>query len=101
MPTVPVLPPILPCITEFNLSYNNKADDGPEKKGTNSFLAGQYWADMLSLAMKEKLAFINFWSVIEGSNTSESKGYLNRTSEKPLSTYFIYLLPFPAALPLF
>lgn len=52
--------------------------DSIDGVGATSFLGGQFWAEMLGIAMQHGVDFFNFWSVIEGNNVSHDKGYLCR-----------------------
>lgn len=69
---------------------NTTADSDDEITGTgaNSFIAGQFWAEMLAECMRAndpagtnaKLKFLNFWSIKEGNSQSlfqTNIGYLN------------------------
>lgn len=77
------------AVTEINLEYRpdglilEDLDLSPEGTSTMSFLAGQYWAEIMSVGMKHGLEFINFWSVKEG----DELGYIASDGTK-LSTYY-------------
>ena len=61
------------AVTEINVEYDNDILDNDtvdmHLPGVNaqSFLAGQYWASVMSVGMKNGLEFMAFWSVKEGS----------------------------------
>jgi hypothetical protein len=80
--------PVAPVITEANLCYYSSASIPDDKfdgiKG-NSFIAGQYWAELMSWGIFKGIQFINFWSCIEGYNS----GYLTNsgTTAYKKSTY--------------
>jgi hypothetical protein len=64
------------AVTEANINWQNPGNDNLDGVGGKSFLGGQYWAEMLGIAMQHGVDSLNFWSVIEGSNVSQDKGYL-------------------------
>ena len=72
------------AVTEANINYHNSASDPLTGNGSSSFIGGQFWAEMMSIGMKQGIDFINFWSVIEGSNT----GYLNNSDGKRKPCYY-------------
>jgi hypothetical protein len=76
------------AVTEANVGYANAATDGLTGVGTNSFVGGQFWAEMLAIGMKKGLAFVNLWSVTEGSNTSSNIGYIDAATGNKKSTYY-------------
>lgn len=81
------------AITEINISYKNLNDDEDiQGVGTNSFLGGQAWAEMLGIGMKHQLAFMNFFSVIEGKGTNTNIGYIDSYDGKKKSSYYHFKL---------
>lgn len=54
-------------ITELNLTYANPWDTTLAGHSAVSFIAGQYWAEVLEQAMKYKVELITFWSMVENS----------------------------------
>lgn len=72
-------------ITETNICYQNEVGD-PDYNytqnnptgatfqtgqflngyGTNSFIAGQFWAEIMAVCMKTGVSNVNFWSSLEG-----------------------------------
>jgi hypothetical protein len=68
-------------ITEANICHINDvgaANGGNDLitgEGANSFLAGQFWAEMMCIAMTNDMKYINFWSSIEGCNSCPQSGY--------------------------
>jgi len=78
------------AITEANIDYQNNASDDLNGVGANSFIGGQFVAEMMGIGMKNGLDFINLWSVIEGSSTALNIGYLDRATgaKKPLYYHF-------------
>jgi hypothetical protein len=52
-----------------------------------SFLAGQYWADVMNVGMKNGLEFMAFWSVKEGG---PKLGYITGDDNTKLPTYYHY-----------
>lgn len=78
------------AVTECNIDYANPASDGINGTGANSFVGGQFWAEMLGIAMKKGVAFVNFWSTIEGNNTVSNIGYIDNSTgnKKPTFHHF-------------
>jgi|GEM_PF-2352888 len=72
------------AVTEANIDWKNPRNDDIFGVGANSFLAGQFWAEMIGICMKKNVDFINFWSVIEGNEL----GFLNQTTELPKPSYY-------------
>lgn len=72
------------ALTETNLNYRNSPD--PELNA-HSFLAGQFWCELMGVGMEKGLAFISFWSVIENS-----LGYIDEKTGKFWPTYHHYKL---------
>jgi hypothetical protein len=77
------------AVTEINVNWRNPGDTTPEGEiipgtndlvgvGASSFLAGQFWAEIMSIGMKKGLEFIAFWSVIEGNEQGNELGYIKR-----------------------
>lgn len=64
------------AVTEANINWQNPSNDNIDGVGAKSFLGGQFWAEMLGIAMQHGVDFLNFWSVIEGDSVSNDKGYL-------------------------
>jgi hypothetical protein len=48
-------------VTEANIAYHNKSDDNIYGLGTNSFIGAQFNAEMMGIAMRQGVEFINFW----------------------------------------
>ncbi len=95
------LPPTIDvAITEANICHKNDinpgdgynvTDDGITGNGANSFIGGQFWAEMMSYSMEGKVKFLNFWSGLEGCNGGAgctdplyktNVGYLNSDPSK-------------------
>lgn len=55
------------------------SDDLPTGNGANSFIAGQFWAEMMCVSMEQGVELFNFWSAKEGQSPDYEgdKGYLN------------------------
>ncbi|MBA2592889.1 MAG: hypothetical protein M3495_09105 [Pseudomonadota bacterium] len=83
------------AVTEMNITFKNPLDPDPANPGLDewgavgatSFLAGQFWAEAMSVGMKNGLVGITFWSVKEGDNL----GYIKNDGRK-LSTYYHFQL---------
>jgi hypothetical protein len=72
------------ALTEANINWQD-ANDGLTGTGAKSFLAGQFWAEMLGISMLQGLEFVNFWSTIENS-----LGYIasDGTTKRPTYWHF-------------
>jgi hypothetical protein len=66
------------AVTEGNIDYKNPVGDSVTGEGATSFLGGQFWAEMMGIAMKRGVHMMTFWSVIEGLNI----GYLRNDGAK-------------------
>lgn len=75
--------PLRAALTETNLNYQNSSD--PELNA-HSFIAGQFWCELMGVAMEKNVEFVSFWSIIENS-----LGYLDE-SWRPWPTYHHYML---------
>jgi PKD repeat protein len=78
------------AVTEANINWQSPADDNLSGVGANSFLGGQFIAEMFGLGMKNSLEFMNIWSVIEGSSLATNNGYIDPTTntKKPEFYHF-------------
>lgn len=78
------------ALTEANVNWKNSASDNLTGLGVNSFIGGQFVAEMLCIGIKNGLDFFNLWSVIEGNSTELNIGYLDRTTgaKKPMYYHF-------------
>lgn len=78
------------AITEANIGWQNAAGDNLYGVGANSFIGGQYWAEMMGVAMKQGVDFVNFWSVEEGGGSNTNIGYIepSNNSKKPSYHHF-------------
>jgi hypothetical protein len=72
------------AVTEANVNYEQPANDGVTVNGADgvgaaSFLGGQFWAELMGIAMQQGVDFVSFWSVIEGgsSHPTTEIGYLS------------------------
>lgn len=75
------------AITEANIGWQNNAADNLYGVGANSFIGGQYWAEMLGVAMKYGVNMVNFWSVAEGNSNVLNIGYIDANSNLKKPTY--------------
>lgn len=80
--------PLRIAITEANINWRNPLYDGVFGVGANSFLGGQFWAEMIGICMKKNVDFISFWSIIEGAEL----GYLYHSTTLPKPTYYHFQL---------
>lgn len=78
------------AITEANINYTNNATDDIYGLCTNSFIGGQFVAEMYGVGMKCSVDFINLWSVIEGNSNTENCGYIDpfTGNKKPIYYHF-------------
>jgi hypothetical protein len=78
------------AITEANICWKNSSSDDIYGVGANSFIGGQFVAEMLGIGMKNGMDFINLWSVIEGNSSVNNIGYIDPSSnyKKPLYYHF-------------
>lgn len=78
------------AITEANLGYQNAASDNLNGVGVNSFIGGQYIAELMSVGIKGGLSFMNIWSVVEGNNTQLNIGYIDPVTGNKKPAYYHY-----------
>lgn len=78
------------AITEANINYQNSTTDNLQGLGVNSFIGGQFISELMAVGMKNKVDFINIWSVIEGNSTALNIGYLDRTTGAKKPMYYHY-----------
>ena len=76
------------AVTEANVNYKNNANDNLNGTGVNSFIGGQFIAEMFNIGLKNKVAFMNIWSVVEGNNTELNIGYIDRTTGQKKPAYY-------------
>lgn len=74
------------AVTEINIEYRNPSDLSLSQVSAQSFLAGQFWADVINVGMRHGLEFIAFWSVKEGN---PQLGYISNGGTR-LPTYYHY-----------
>jgi len=65
------------AVTEANVDYYNPTGDGLSGVGAASFLGGQYWAELMGIAMSHGVNFVTFWSVVEGNIPELELGYID------------------------
>ncbi|MES2567790.1 MAG: T9SS type A sorting domain-containing protein [Bacteroidota bacterium] len=78
------------AITEANIGWQNNSGDNLYGNGANSFIGGQFWAEMIGVSLKNNVDFINFWSVIEGNSNALNIGFLDQGTgtKKPIYYHF-------------
>lgn len=78
------------AVTEMNINYKNNPSDNLNGSGANSFIGGQFVAEMFGVGLKNGVSMMNVWSVIEGNNQELNIGYLDRTTgaKKPSFYHF-------------
>jgi hypothetical protein len=78
------------AVTEANINYQNSSSDNLYGVGAMSFIGGQFWAEMLGIAMKHSVEMLTFWSVIEGNSTALNIGFINKDNGNKQPTYHHY-----------
>lgn len=78
------------AITEANVNYLNPSDDNLYNIGSNSFVGGQFYAEIMGIALKYGVDFVNLWSIVEGNSVASNKGYIDPATgnKKPLFHHF-------------
>lgn len=78
------------AITEANINWQNSSTDNLNGVGANSFIGGQFIAEMMGIGMKNSLDFINIWSVVEGNSIVNNIGFIDGSTnkKKPLYHHF-------------
>jgi hypothetical protein len=78
------------AVTEMNVNYQNASGDNLYGSGVNSFIGGQFVAEMFGLGMKNGVDIMTMWSVVEGNSTALNIGYIDRTTgnKKPAYHHF-------------
>lgn len=80
------------AVTETNVNWQNPLTDNLNSVGANSFIGGQFWAEVVGISMKKGVEFVNFWSVIEGNSVTNNIGFLNTNNTKKPSFYHYKML---------
>jgi len=90
------------AITEANICSMHDVNNTNPVDGTDTlitgnsakgYIAGQFWAEMMAVAMSKNVSAITFWSVIEGSSSdgyATDIGYISSTTRNFNSTYYHY-----------
>jgi hypothetical protein len=76
------------AVTEANVGYINPSTDNLYGVGANSFVGGQFWSEFMAISMKKGVDFVNFWSVVEGNNTTYNIGFLDYVTGAKKPTYY-------------
>ena len=81
------------AVTEANVSWQNNSGDNLYGNGANSFIGGQFIAELSSICMKQNVQFLNIWSVVEGNSNVNNIGYIDPgTGNKKPSYYHFQML---------
>jgi hypothetical protein len=84
--------PLKWALTEFNITYQNPADNSVDGVGVHSFFNGQFFAELFGVGMANRALTMDPWSVHEsnGSRNATDLGYLDGplSSAKPRSSYY-------------
>ena len=78
------------AVTEANVCYKNAATDNLNGVGVNSFIGGQFIAEMLGIGMEQGVNFMTIWSVIEGNSQVLNIGYIDPTTGNKKPAYYHY-----------
>lgn len=76
------------AVTEANVGYLNDAGDNLNGNGANSFIGGQFIAEMFSVGLKNSLSFMNVWSVVEGNGVPLNIGYIDPVTGNKKPSYY-------------
>ncbi|MEW6470200.1 MAG: T9SS type A sorting domain-containing protein, partial [Bacteroidota bacterium] len=78
------------AVTEANINWQNSGADNLYGLGVNSFIGGQFIAEMFGIGMKSGVDFMNIWSVVEGNSVASSIGYIDpgTGNKKPAYHHF-------------
>lgn len=76
------------AVTEANVGYQNDAGDNLNGNGANSFIGGQFIAEMFSVGLKNSLSFMNVWSVVEGNGVPLNIGYIDPVTGNKKPSYY-------------
>jgi hypothetical protein len=81
------------AVTEANINWQNNGGDNLQGLGANSFIGGQFIAEMLGISMKNNVDMVNIWSVIEGNNTELNIGFIDpQTGNKKPGFYHFKMM---------
>lgn len=80
------------AITEANVNWQNPSTDNLNGLGTNSFIGGQFIAEIFGVGLKNNVDFINMWSVVEGNSTALNIGYVDPTTGNKKPAYYHFQL---------
>ena len=80
------------ALTEFNMTYQNPADNSVDSFGVNSFLNGQFFAEIFGIGMANGAVTVAPWSIHEsnGNRGPTDLGFLDgpTASATPRSSYY-------------
>lgn len=76
------------AITEMNLNGGGQPNNNFNGLFASGFVAGQVWAEAMSIAMKDSVEIFQPWSTIEGNNDSYDIGFLFGNNSAKKSTYY-------------
>ena len=86
--------PLQFAVTELNVDYKEPSSNETDGVGSKSFIAGQWWADMLLMNAENGCSFVNFWSVVEGgaANPTTDHGFIDHDNSTLRPTYYHFQL---------
>ncbi|MBA3900102.1 MAG: T9SS type A sorting domain-containing protein [Bacteroidetes bacterium] len=74
------------AITEANIGYQDPSSNGVTGLGTESFIGGQFWVEMMGLSIKHEVFSINFWAV------TNALGFISKQNEKRPTYYHFKMM---------
>lgn len=78
------------AVTEANVNWQNSSTDNVNGLGANSFIGGQFVAEMMGIALKYGVDFVTLWSVVEGNGTPLNIGYIDAFTGAKKPLYYHY-----------
>jgi hypothetical protein len=72
------------AVTEANVNYQNPSGDSVTGVGAKSFIGGQWWAELMGIAMQHGVDFVTFWSTLEG----DELGYISGDGATKRPSYY-------------
>ncbi|HEY6162439.1 MAG TPA: T9SS type A sorting domain-containing protein [Bacteroidia bacterium] len=81
------------AVDEMNIDWQNSTSDDLYGLGANSFIGGQFVAELMGLGMKNSVSYMNVWSVVEGGGANTNIGYIDpQTGNKKPSYYHFQMV---------
>lgn len=74
------------AVTEANIGYQDPKNNGVTGIGTEGFIGGQFWVEMMGLSIKHEVFSINFWAV------TNALGYISKENVKRPTYYHFKMM---------